>query len=210
MRIRGGLTAAQHKVLDDLYSRDQEERGAGIRNRDSLKALAPAAAELLYFLAVSRGARVIAEFGTSHGYSTIHLAAAAERTGGHVYSVDVMPQKTVQARLNLEKAGLLDRVTLSTGDGVEFAARLPQGIDLVLVDYGVPAFAPAFEDVRRRMAPGGLLFIDGGPEDYWDLEAVREFRARLDVDPAFLVLMLPMHKEELIAVYLPGLPEGAT
>ena len=203
MRFLATLTAAQIVVVEDLRVRDQEERRAGVRNADSLKALDPAVAELLYFLVVSRHARVIVEFGTSHGYSTIHLAAAAERTDGHVHSVDVMPQKTAQARASLERAELLHRVTLVTAEGIEFAARLPEAVDFVLVDYGVEAFAPAFTDVRRRMAPGCLLFVDGGPEGYWRSGAARAFRVLVERDPSFLTLGLPMHKEELLAVYLP-------
>jgi predicted O-methyltransferase YrrM len=99
---------------------------------------------------------------------------------------------------------LLHRVTLATDEGIEFAAGLPGALDFVLVDYGVEAFAPAFEEVRRRMAPGCLLFVDGGPEGYWKAEAPRAFRALLEGDPSFLVLGLPMHKEELLAAYLTG------
>jgi len=203
MKLPRILTAAQIEVVQALSRRDREERAAGIRNESSLKAIAPAVAQLLYFLVVSRGARVIVEFGTSHGYSTIHLAAAAERTDGHVHSVDVMPEKAAQARVNLERAGLRHRVTLTVADGIEFAAELPNAIDLVLVDYGVESFAPAFDDVRRRMAPGCLMFVDGGPDGYWDRGPARQFRTRLEDDPSFLVLALPMHREELLAAYLP-------
>jgi predicted O-methyltransferase YrrM len=191
------------EVVEALRTRDQQERGAGARTEGSLRALAPQVAELLYFLVVLRSARLIVEFGTSHGYSTIHLAAAAERTDGHVHSVDVMAQKTAEARANLEKVGLLHRVTLATADGIEVAAGLPDAIDLVLVDYGLEAFMPAFDHVRKRLAPGCLLFVDGGPEGYWEAGAARDFRALLERDTSFLVLGLPMHKEELLAAYLP-------
>lgn len=208
MRVRReappGHAVRRRRGGADQTRGDGAERRAGIRNEDSLRALAPAVAQLLYFLVVSRDARVIVEFGTSHGYSTIHLAAAAERTQGHVYFVDSVHQKTVQARANLEQAGLLHRATLETAEGIEGAARLPPAIDLVLVDYGVPTFAPAFEEVRRRMAPGCLLFVDGGAPGYWESDGVREFRALLEGDPSLLVCVLPMHKDELLAVYLPG------
>jgi len=203
MRLVDALTPAQVGVVEALHTRDQEERRAGARNDNSLKAIAPSVAKLLYFLVVTGDARVIAEFGSSHGYSTIHLAAAAERTGGHVHSVDFVPRKTAQARENLERAGLLHRVTLATADGVEFAEGLPDSLDFVLVDYGLEAFLPAFEHVQRRMAPGCLLFVDGGPEGYWRTEAAGKFRALLEGDESFLVLPLPMHKEELLAAYLP-------
>lgn len=197
------LTPAQARVAAGLHRRDAEERRDGIREPGSLMALAPAVAELLTVLILAKDAKTIVEFGTSHGYSTIHLAAAAERTGGHVYTVDAMPEKTTLARENLEAAGLAERVTLATSDGADFVATLPESIDFVLVDYAIPAFTPAFAPLRRRLAPGCLLFVDGGPDGYWESEAAAGFLRLLAEDPSLLVTILPMHKEQLIAVKAP-------
>ena len=197
------FTAPQIKVLADLHERDSRERREGIREALSLKALAPEVAQLLYLLILQKGAKTIVEFGTSHGYSTIHLAAAADRTDGHVYTVDAISEKTTFARVNLEAAGLLHRVTLTTSDGTDFVAALPDGVDFILVDYGIPAFAPAFDILRDTIAPGCFIFVDGGPEGYWESDAVRGFKALLEDDPAFVVSILPMHKEQLIAVRVP-------
>jgi len=194
------FTASQIDVLADLHERDSQERREGIREALSLKALAPAVAQLLYLLILQKGARTIVEFGTSHGYSTIHLAAAADRTDGYVYSVDEMPEKTAFAKANLEAVGLLHRVTLTTSEGAEFVRSLPDGIDFILVDYGIPAFAPAFDSLRDRIAPGCFFFVDGGGEGYWESGAGRDFKALLEDDPAFVVSILPMHRDQLIAV----------
>ena len=91
MKFPSVFTASQIDVLTDLHERDSQERRDGIREASSLKALAPAVAQLLHLLVLHKGAKRIVEFGTSHGYSTIHLAAAADRTDGHVYTVDAMP-----------------------------------------------------------------------------------------------------------------------
>jgi predicted O-methyltransferase YrrM len=200
MKFPTALTADQARIASELERRDREEREAGVRTDQSLKAVAPAVAHLLYTLVVAKGARTIAEFGTSHGYSTLHLAAAAETTDGHVHSVDSLAEKTDLTRANLEAAGLLERVTLETADGAAFAETLPHGIDLVLVDYPIPAFAPAFPALRERIAPGGLCFFDGGHAGYWDSDGVREFREQLEADPAFVVTILPMHRDQLLAV----------
>ena len=198
------FTTAQREVLTDLRERDDRERREGVRGKLSLKAVATPVAQLLYLLVVQKKAKTIVEFGTSHGYSTLHLAAAAQSTGGHVFTVDAMLEKTAFARENLESAGLQHRVTLATCDGIDFVASLPPNIDFVLVDYGIPQFAPAFDDLREQLAPGCLLFFDGGPQGYWDEEGVREFRTKLEDDPSFLVSVLPMHKEQLIAVRVSG------
>ena len=200
MKFSGIFTDAQNQVLAALHRRDNQERQAGIREPLSLKAVAPSVARLLYLLIIEKSAQIIVEFGTSHGYSTIHLAAAAERTGGHVHTVDAMPEKTAFATSNLRDAGLLHRVTLTTADGADFAGSLPGAIDFILVDYGVPAFVPAFKVLRDRTANGCLIFIDGGAHGYWDGDAARGFRELLEEDPCFLVSILPMHKDQLIAV----------
>lgn len=200
MRFTDAFTPAQASVLAELHERDGRERAAGIREPKSLKAIGPSVAELLYLLILQKGANTVVEFGTSHGYSTIHLAAATDRTNGRVYSVDEMPEKTDWARQNLESAGLSHRVTLATSDGVDFAATLPFDVDFVLVDYGITAFLPAFTVLRDRLLPGCLIFVDGGPDDYWESGAGAPFRQLLAEDPHFLVSILPMHRKQLIAV----------
>ena len=200
MKFSTLFTDAQIGVLNHLHERDSEERLQGIREPLSLKALAPAVAQFLYLLILEKGARTIVEFGTSHGYSTIHLAAAADRTGGHVYTVDVMAEKTTLATENLRAAGLLHRVTLATAEGTDFVESLPEDIDFILVDYGIPAFEPAFDRLRDRIASGCLIFIDGGPDGYWESEAPQRFRVLLEDDPSFLVSILPMHKDQLVAL----------
>lgn len=205
MRIDELLTPLQRAILSDLAHRDAEERRLGIRNDDSLKALNPAVASFLTLLAVQSGARTIVEFGTSHGYSTIHLAAAAHATNGHLYTVDALASKTESATRSLAQVGLRKRVTLQTADGVAFAETLPDGVDFVLVDYGIAAFTPAFPALRARLAPGCILFCDGGPDDYWTTDpASRDFREALEGDPDFLATIIPLHKQQLMATYLPG------
>ncbi|MEM9252665.1 MAG: class I SAM-dependent methyltransferase [Planctomycetota bacterium] len=193
----------QQQIVDSLARTDRHERDAGIRNDLSLKALSPDVAELLAQLIVHRSARVVAEFGTSHGYSTLHLAAAADLTDGHVWSVESIPEKSALAAAHLADAGLSDRVSLVAGDGGVFADDLPHGIDLALIDYGIPAFAPAYDALRRRLAPGGLMFFDGGPDGYWQTDGIREFKQRLDDDPDLLVSLIAMRKQQLIAVRAP-------
>ena len=200
MKFSDVFTSAQNEVLADLHRRDRQERRDGIREALSLKALDPSVAQLLYLLILQNGAKTIVEFGTSHGYSTIHLAAAADRTNGHVYSVEAIAEKRAFAARNLDAAGLRHRVTLATADGVDFVESLPPGIGFVLVDYDVPQFAPAFASLRERMAPGCSIFFDGGPDGYWEREEVRSFRKVLDDDPCFVASVVPMHKEQLIVV----------
>ena len=58
----------------------------------------------------------ICEIGTSYGFSTLHLAAAASEHGGRVHSIDADPKKVKAASESLTAAGLADVVTLHQGD----------------------------------------------------------------------------------------------
>ena len=203
MEVQSLLSPAQLAVRDRLASRDRDERNRGVRDEHSLLAVAPPVAEFLYVLALHRCAKVLVELGTSHGYSTLHLAAAAARTGGRVYSIDQSTRKTEWARANLAEAGLLEHVELLTGEGAERVPELPPGIDLILIDYGVEKLDPTYALLEPKLAAGALLFVDGGPPGYWESGAARAFKQRLAAAPDWLVSMLPMHKEQLLALRLP-------
>src|SRR5579883_2878203 len=58
----------------------------------------------------------ICEIGTSYGFSTLHLAAAAREHGGHVHTFDIDPKKVAAATRSIEDAGLAQSVTLHLGD----------------------------------------------------------------------------------------------
>jgi len=170
------FTPAQRQLLDELKTRDLQERQSGSTDPMRLRALRQGVAEFLCMMALQTGARRIAEFGTSAGYSTIHLAAVAQRMGGRVCTVDKVPEKTAWARRNLEAASLAEVVEFFIGDGMEFAQALPPLLDLVLVDHGIPAFLPAFATVKAKLRPGGLIFVDG-----WGAEE----EGRWDTDPDY-------------------------
>ncbi|MBI2501603.1 MAG: class I SAM-dependent methyltransferase [Candidatus Latescibacteria bacterium] len=180
------FSPAQLQVLDELKTRDLQERQARSTDPMRLRALRQGVAEFLGMMVLQTRARLVAEFGTSAGYSAIHLAAAAQRMGGRVFTVDRMPEKTAWARRNLEAAGLAEVVEFFTCDGVEFAAILPSPLDLVLVDYGIPAFLPALGTVKAKLRPGGLIFVDGWSaeeEGRWETDpGYRAFRENLDAD----------------------------
>jgi predicted O-methyltransferase YrrM len=93
-------------------------------------------AELLAQLVRLSGARSIGEIGTSYGYSTLHLAAAAADTAGHVYAAEADPRKVQLTRDHLAQAGLSERVTVHEGRGQDVFAGLEpaEPIDFLFID----------------------------------------------------------------------------
>ena len=172
--------------------------------RRLLRAVSSEVAHYLCLTAVHQQAQALVEFGTSHGYSTLHLAVAAQRTGGRVFSLDRMPEKTKAAQANLCQAGLDHLVECYTGEGDAFIAALPERMDFVFVDFGLPAFAPMFTMLESRLVPGAFLFVDGWSKvEQWDQNPDwAAFRSRLDETSAYLTYILPLEKSHLIAVKL--------
>ena len=67
-----------------------------------------------------------------------------------------MPEKTKAAQANLRQAGLDHLVECYTGEGADFIAALPERVDFVFVDFGLPAFAPMFTMLESRLVPRGI------------------------------------------------------
>jgi predicted O-methyltransferase YrrM len=113
-------------------------------------------------LARASKARVIVEFGTSFGLSTIHLAAALkDNGGGRLVGSELEPGKVARARANLREAGLEDLVDVREGDALETLARdLPETIDLVLFDGHKPLYARVLDLLAPRLRPGACLVAD--------------------------------------------------
>ncbi len=129
------------------------------------------AAHLLYVAGVGPGARV-AEAGAGSGALTIALAYAVGPSG-HVRSFDRRPDFLATARSNVERAGLLARVTFRERDvGVEGIDA--SDLDSVLLDLPEPW--DVLPSARRALVPGGHAATYS--PTYNQLErAVRAFRS---------------------------------
>jgi predicted O-methyltransferase YrrM len=185
------------RVLADFERRAEEEHrrtmtpGAPGTDRDELLlSVGRDAGMLLYLLASGAQSRRILELGSSYGYSTVWLAAAARATGGKVQSLELRDFKIEHARQALTRAGLSSRVEFHMGDCLETLKTLPGPFDLVLLDVWKDAYIPCFDLVHPKLAPGGVIVADNMllPEAYRpQAEAYRKrVRAAGDMDSVLL------------------------
>lgn len=142
---------------------------------------------LLYMLARSAQARVVVEFGTSFGISTLHLAAALrDNDGGRLITTEFESSKAQRARDNLAAGGLLDLVDIREGDALEtLRSGLPEQIDLLLLDGAKGLYADVLALVEARLRPGALIVADNA--DYC-AQYVAKVR---DPEGGYLSLPLP-------------------
>jgi protein-L-isoaspartate(D-aspartate) O-methyltransferase len=111
-------------------------------------------ARILQELAIKKTDRIL-EVGTGSGYFTALLA----RLGGHVYSVDIVPEFVAATREKLA-AHAITNVTLEVGDAARGWSRHGP-YDAIVLTGSEPALSPAFEE---SLEPGGRLFaIIGDP-----------------------------------------------
>jgi predicted O-methyltransferase YrrM len=155
------------RVLADFERRADEEHrrtaipGApGVDLDELLLSVGREAGTLLYLLATGGQARRILELGTSYGYSTVWLGAAARATGGKVQSLELKEFKIEHARQALTRAGLSTRVEFHAGDCLETLKTLSGPFDFVLLDVWKDLYLPCFELVHPKLAPGGVICAD--------------------------------------------------
>jgi len=123
----------------------------------------PTQGKLLYLLARLQRAVTILEIGTLAGYSTIWLARALP-PHGRVVTLESETRHADVARANLARAGLLDRVDVRVGPGLETLAVLTDEtrapFDLVFIDADKPRTPEYIEAALRLSRPGTLLIVD--------------------------------------------------
>ncbi|MBP2703851.1 O-methyltransferase [Microbispora sp. RL4-1S] len=134
----------------------RECRLAGLPDHE----VAPNQGALLSLLARMRGARRVLEIGTLGGYSTIWLARAAQ----HVTTLEIDPEYARLALLNLERAGVADRVDVLVGPAADSLAGLvaagAEPYDLVFIDADKPNNPRYLEASLLLTRPGSLIVAD--------------------------------------------------
>jgi predicted O-methyltransferase YrrM len=151
--------------------------------------ITPETGRFLAILVRATQAAQILEIGTSNGYSTIWLAWAAGRTGGHVTTIERSSDKVAMARTNLERAGVADRVTVREGVALDVLRGLPGPYDLIFLDADRPNYLGYLGLVVPLLRPGGLLVTDNVVSHANEL---RGFLHAVQSDPALETVILPL------------------
>lgn len=158
----GGITvpAVEDYVYSLLPPRDEvlteiEDQAA---TRD-IPIVGPAVGRILYQLALMIGAKSVFELGSAIGYSTIWWARAVG-DGGRVIYTDGDRKKTEEARRYFDRAGVSARITLKTGDALEFLSEEKQEYDIIFNDVDKEDYPRVFKLVLPRLRKGGLFVTD--------------------------------------------------
>lgn len=149
------------RLIDEAAMTEGLSGSAMSARRDELLlSIGEEVGDVLASLAVAFGARTIVEIGTSYGFSTLFLAAAAEQTGGTVHTIEIAAEKQAHARAEIEAAGLAHRVTWHLGDALAVLDALPGPFDFVLIDLWKDLYLPCLERVHPKLAKNGVIAAD--------------------------------------------------
>lgn len=193
----GQIRPAVRAAMSSLEARDTVDRSDGTPRAQRLRAIRPEVGAFLLTLALASRSRTMVEIGTSAGYSTLWLAAAAEHTDGRVITFEIDPAKVELARATFAAAEVDDRVELRATDGEVGLVSLAGVADLVFLDAEKEDYLRLLEPAIEALRPSGLLVADNLISHEADLAA---FRERALADPRLHGLVVPIGRGELVAV----------
>jgi predicted O-methyltransferase YrrM len=153
-----------------------DEMGAQARD-EGFPYVGPAVGGWLAMLARFADAERVFEFGSGFGYSAYWFARELPAEG-EVVLTEIDADELEQAREYMGRGGLADRASFEHGDAIETVEAYDGPFDVVLIDCQKERYAEAFEAVRGKVAPGGIVAADnavaGGSIDAGDLRAYFE------------------------------------
>jgi predicted O-methyltransferase YrrM len=195
-RYLADLNRAGDPVLDAV-ARDGAARGLPLVDAE--------VGALLRVLATAIGAHRMLEIGTAIGYSTIWLARALPRTG-MLFTMEMNADRSREARENIARAGLADRVMVMVGDAQLLLAKVAGPFDLIFQDGDKQLYAPMLDRLVDLLRPGGLLVTDNvlwdgevvpgytaSPKrDAGETRAIASYNQRLNAHPLLLTATVPL------------------
>ena len=120
----------------------------------------PGDAMMLRILIESRKATRGVEVGAADGYGAINMGIAFERTGGHLYSLEIDPKRVKAFRDNIRKVGLDKTVTCIEGDALKTLPTLDGEFDFVFIDAIKRDYLQYFQILEPKLKPGAVVVGD--------------------------------------------------
>ena len=174
----------------------------------SVPIVGPAVARVLQQLAMMINARAVFELGSAIGYSTIWWAQAVGDKGRVIYT-DGDSKNVERARGYFARAGVANRITLHTGDALEFLSEQKQEFDIIFNDVDKEDYPRVLRLVAPRLRTGGLFITDNvlwsgrvsqkNPTDA-TTKAILEFNRKLYDATEFYTTILPLRDGLAVAV----------
>ena len=149
-----------------VYSGEQNKKSIEFRNefiknfrRTGLNTT-PGDAMMLRILVESTGAKRGIEVGSASGFGAVNMGIGFERTGGHLYTLEIDPQSAKVCRDNLKKVGLENTVTCIEGDALKTLPTLEGEFDFIFIDALKQDYLKYLKLVEAKLKPGAVIVGD--------------------------------------------------
>ena len=119
---------------------------------------------LRVMLSISKPLNIL-ELGCAIGYSAILMSEYLPE-GGHITTIENYDKRIVEAKANIQMAGLENKITLLEGDAMEVMKDLEdEKYDFVFMDAAKAQYINFLPEVMRLMKPGAILIADNVLQD---------------------------------------------
>jgi len=156
-------------------------------------------AMMLRILAESAGAKRGLEVGSANGFGAINMGIAFERTGGHLYTLEIDPQSVKECRENLKKVGLENTVTCIEGDALKTLPALEGKFDFVFIDAVKRDYLKYLKIIEPKLKPGAVIV---GDNVIRSARAMRDFLDYIQESPKYdtVIIRASMEKNDGMSV----------
>ena len=101
----------------------------------------------------------ILEIGTAVGYSAICFSEFLAENG-KIDTIEREEERVIEARENIKKAQVEDKINIMQGDAVEILPTLNEEYDMVFIDASKGKYPFFLKEALRMLAPNGIIFAD--------------------------------------------------
>ena len=101
----------------------------------------------------------ILEIGTAVGYSAICFANYLSENG-KIDTIEREKERIEEAKINIEKVGMADKINIYEGDAVEILPTLNYKYDVVFIDAAKGKYPFFLKEALRMIKPTGVILAD--------------------------------------------------
>ncbi|MBD3359174.1 MAG: DUF1442 domain-containing protein [Candidatus Buchananbacteria bacterium] len=116
--------------------------------------------QFLHDLILKHKPEIIVEIGASNGYSTIWLAMAAKEINAKVITYEFVPDKVRDLVANLQKAQLIQYITIIPDNANKRLTELNKTIDFVFLDGRKNEYLQQLKLLEPKLNQGSLIVAD--------------------------------------------------
>jgi len=156
-------------------------------------------AMMLRILVESARAKRGIEVGSATGFGAINMGIAFERTGGHLYTLEIDSRMVKKCRDNLRKVGLQNTVTCIEGDALKTLPTLEGEYDFVFIDAVKRDYLKYLKLIEPKLKPGAVIV---GDNVIRSAGAMRDFLRYIQESPKYdtVIIRASMEKNDGMSV----------